>query len=151
MAISEHDRHQLHTALDRVLGSQEATVLMSHLPPAGLADVATKSDLVQLEARLDLRIGITEQTLRAEFHQSFGAFRDETREENDGFRTEMRAAHAAFMTETRADNAAFRTEMREEFAELRDRIHRDRLRAQRQLLFVFIVALVGNTVTLAVG
>lgn len=116
MAISEQDRHHLHIALDEALGPQEASVLMSHLPPVGWADVATKSDLAELEARLDLRFGITEQTLRAEFHQAFGSFRDE---------------------------------MHRDFGAFRDELHRDRIRAQRQLLFVFVVAMVGLVVSLA--
>lgn len=107
MEISEQERHNLHIALDEVLGPEEANVLMSHLPPVGWADVATKTDLVNLESNLTLRIGIVEQTMRAEFHESFGKFRDE--------------------------------------------IHRDRISAQRQLLFVFIVALVGIVISITTG
>ena len=147
MTISEHDRHHLHTTLDRVLGPQEATVLMSHLPPVGWADVATKSDiahlqteLVHLEDRLDLRMSVLEQSLRAEFHQAFGTFRDEA---NDGA--------TAFQTEMRNEFAAFQTEMRNEFASFREQIHRDRIRAQRQLIFVFVAAMVGVIISLAVG
>lgn len=55
MGISEESRHQLHNKLDEVLGSAEAATLMSHLPPIGWADVATKHDLFELERRLDLR------------------------------------------------------------------------------------------------
>ncbi len=55
MAISEDSRHQLHTRLEQVLGREEATVLMEHLPPVGGADVATTRDLEQLEIRLELR------------------------------------------------------------------------------------------------
>jgi hypothetical protein len=53
MAVDEHTRHQLHQRLDQVLGDQHATTLMEHLPPVGWADVATKQDLVHLEARLE--------------------------------------------------------------------------------------------------
>lgn len=51
MAIDERSRHQLYLRLEQVLGSEEAETLMSHLPPVGWADVATKRDLELLEAR----------------------------------------------------------------------------------------------------
>ena len=60
MAIDERSRHQLHTKLEHVLGTEEAGTLMAYLPPVGWADVATKRDLDQLsvltKAELD-RLG----------------------------------------------------------------------------------------------
>lgn len=53
MAIDERSRHELYLKLEQLLGSQEATTLMEHLPPIGWADVATKRDLDHLEARMD--------------------------------------------------------------------------------------------------
>ena len=61
MAITEESRHQLYTRLESVLGPQEATVLMEHLPPIGWADVATKRDLEIVEARMEARF---ERSLR---------------------------------------------------------------------------------------
>ena len=55
MTITERTRHDLHLRLDSVLGAEEATTLMEHLPPVGWADVATKTDLAQLEERIDAR------------------------------------------------------------------------------------------------
>jgi hypothetical protein len=55
MAIDERARHELHRKLEQVLGADEAATLMSHLPPVGWADVATKHDLAQLEERMNLR------------------------------------------------------------------------------------------------
>jgi hypothetical protein len=53
MAINECSRHRMYLKLEEVLGSEEATTLMEHLPPVGWADVATKRDLGQLELRLE--------------------------------------------------------------------------------------------------
>lgn len=38
MAITEGHRHQLHRRLEEVLGAEEATTLMEHLPPVGWAE-----------------------------------------------------------------------------------------------------------------
>jgi hypothetical protein len=45
LAITEENRHQLYRRLEEVLGHDEATVMMEHLPPVGWAEVATKRDL----------------------------------------------------------------------------------------------------------
>jgi hypothetical protein len=57
MAINEASRHRMYLKLEEVLGSEEATTLMEHLPPVGWADVATKRDLdhLKVEIGLDLR------------------------------------------------------------------------------------------------
>ena len=67
MTISEESRHRLYLRLEEVLGSEEASVLMEHLPPVGWAEVATKRDidalavvtkrdLDALESRMDLKL-----------------------------------------------------------------------------------------------
>jgi hypothetical protein len=50
MAISEESRHHLYLRLEEVLGAEEATTLMEHLPPVGWADVTTKRDIDILAA-----------------------------------------------------------------------------------------------------
>ncbi len=65
MALDERSRHALYQKLEQVLGPEEATTLMQHLPPVGWADVATKEDLHQLEARLGARQDVLAAELKA--------------------------------------------------------------------------------------
>ena len=56
MAVTDQSRYDLHRKLDTVLGTEEATTLMEHLPPVGWADVARRSDLDNLERSLRAEI-----------------------------------------------------------------------------------------------
>ena len=58
MAITESTRHHLHQRLDDMLGGEEASTLMEHLPPVGWADVATKDDLAHQTDVLNLRLDL---------------------------------------------------------------------------------------------
>ena len=57
MTINEHQRYQLHQALDTHLGPENAATLMAYLPPVGWADVATKHDLQLLRSDLGVLRG----------------------------------------------------------------------------------------------
>lgn len=48
MPVDERARHLLFRKLEAVLGSEEAGTLMDHLPPAALANLATKDDILGL-------------------------------------------------------------------------------------------------------
>ncbi|MFM7064613.1 MAG: hypothetical protein ACKO04_14155 [Actinomycetes bacterium] len=48
MALTEDSRYQLFQHLVEVLGRENASTLMEHLPPVGWADVATKQDFEHL-------------------------------------------------------------------------------------------------------
>jgi hypothetical protein len=52
MATSDEDRRDLFDLLEAGLGSRGAALLMSHLPPIGWADLATKADLTALGSEL---------------------------------------------------------------------------------------------------
>lgn len=77
MAVDERSRHALYTRLQEVLGEEHATVLIEHLPPVGWADVATKHDLDQLEARLEARFEANEQRMEATEHRLTASFHAE--------------------------------------------------------------------------
>ena len=66
MVLDERSRHQLFQRLEAVLGAEEATTLMEHLPPVGWADVVTKHDL-------DLRLEVLENRLLATIRQEMSA------------------------------------------------------------------------------
>lgn len=65
MAITEQARHRMYKHLEELMGTEDAGVLMEHLPPVGWADVATKRDLdmLRLEWRADLANGLRVHTL----------------------------------------------------------------------------------------
>ena len=65
MAITDSERHRLHTKLDQVLGEEDAAVLISHLPPSGWSDVARTRDLDQLELRIDARFEAVDHRFEA--------------------------------------------------------------------------------------
>jgi hypothetical protein len=120
VAITEQSRHDLYVRLEAALGAQEATTLMEHLPPVGWADVSTRTDVA-------LQLQALEGNLRADFHIAFGEFRDEI--------------HRSF--------AEFRDEMNRTSSEFREEIRRDRQVAQRQLMFVLVVAFLSLLGTVA--
>lgn len=53
VSSSEIDRFTLHQTLRGLMPEEVAATLMSHLPPAGWSDVAAKSDIDDLRARVD--------------------------------------------------------------------------------------------------
>jgi hypothetical protein len=63
MAVDERSRHRLYQRLLEVLGAEEATTLMEHLPSGGAGRVATKDDLEALEHRLLAEIHRTTRNL----------------------------------------------------------------------------------------
>lgn len=69
MAVSEHDRYELHRWLVDSAGEQVAETLMAHLPPVGWADVATKRDLEHLGDVLRLEMRAESNALRADVNE----------------------------------------------------------------------------------
>ncbi len=95
MAIDERTRHQLFLRPKEVLGGEEANTLMEQLPPLGWAEVATKTDLRseagllradtalprtdvhELERRVDLRFELAEERMMRTVHEMASTLRTE--------------------------------------------------------------------------
>ena len=63
MSISEAARHDLYNGLSDLLGPERAETLMTHLPRYDPAEVATKSDLVELKTDLEAGIAGLESSM----------------------------------------------------------------------------------------
>jgi hypothetical protein len=78
MTVTERDKRELFERAEQVLGADGANILMDLLPPAGWADVATKQDLRELEARMDTMEQRIIATLRKDMNalmlKCFGLF-----------------------------------------------------------------------------
>jgi hypothetical protein len=56
VAVTEEQRHDLHSYFQETMGRDRAVVMMDLLPPVGWGDVATKQDLVLLRKDLDTSV-----------------------------------------------------------------------------------------------
>ena len=108
MSTNDEARLELHRRLEAVLGAEEASTLMSHIPPVTWDQVATKDDLRALEASLRSEISVSASGLRAEMAD---------------LRTDLRTEMAELRTELRTDMADLRTELRTDMADLRTELH----------------------------
>ena len=155
MAITEQNRHHLHQRLEQVLGPEEASILMEHLPPVGWADVATKSDLDHLSEvmglrvdRVDLRIDSLEGAVRAGFEQMARQFAEVDRRFEAIDRRFDRMDDRFDRLETRFDG------LESQFGGLENRfdgLSAEINRSQQLFLRQLIVALVVSVIALALA
>ena len=127
MSTNDKARLELHRRLDSVLGAEEASTLMSHLPPVTWDQVATKDDLRALEANLRAEISVSASGLRAEMAE---------------LRSEVRTEMADLRTEVRTGLAGVRTEMADLRTEISDAIVR-----QTRWMLGFALALTSVMIT----
>ena len=127
MSTNDKARLELYHRLDSVLGAEEASTLMSHLPPVTWDQVATKDDLRALEANLRAEISVSASGLRTEMAD---------------LRTEM----ADLRTEVRTELAGVRTEMAHLPTDLRTEIS-DAITRQTRSMLGFALALTSIMIT----
>ena len=99
MAVDEAARHRLHDRLEQVLGVEEATILMAHLPPVGWADVATKRDLDALQEANRREHEVITETFRGELQ----AITEANRLEHELLRQSIETSEQRILATVRAD------------------------------------------------
>ena len=125
VVITEESRYELYERLVVVLGRDEASTLMEHLPPVGWADVATKQDVEALRVATKRDFEAVHKdiaALRQETHKDIAALRDETHKDIAALRDETHKDIAALRQETHKDIAALRQETQIEFNSVRAEI-----------------------------
>lgn len=140
--VDEPARHDLYRALQELLGDKRADTLMSMLPGAGWADVATRQgvrdDLRQLEGRVDDRFIKLEAVIDVRFA-----------------RVDARVASVEAQlrdVETRLDSGFSQVDLRFNESESRIRSYLDRaLRAQTRTLMLGMVGAMFTMTSLGLG
>ena len=108
MVVEDSSRRLLHASAAAALGTEAADVLMEHLPPAGWADLARRSD-VEHETEI----------LRTELRGEFASVRAEMAGEFSAVRAEMAGEFASVRAEMAGEFASVRAEMAGEFSAVR--------------------------------
>jgi hypothetical protein len=86
---TETGRHRLYETVKEAWGEDNATELMSYLPPVGWADVATKHDVQALGTELRSEMTTLRAELRLEMAELSGSLRSEMAELSGSLRGEM--------------------------------------------------------------
>ncbi len=143
VAITEETRHHLYQRLEGVLGPEEASILMEHLPPVGWADVATKHDLDHVAEVLGLRIDHLEERMEHRFTESELRWDERFASGLASLEVRLLSAFSDARDELRAESVAFRDESRTESAAFRETWHAEQRAHQRQVIVLLLVALVS--------
>lgn len=153
MAVDERSRHELYQRLEGVLGPDAATTLMSHLPPVGWADVATKDDLRHLEAAtkaefrsVETELRHLEAAMKAELRQLEAATKAEVRSLEERLGTRFAEVDARFAQVDGRFDA-----VEERFGLLEQRIERSRAEVLAAIRGEIVSAMAGQTRTMVVS
>ncbi len=98
MAVDERGRLALADAAKRAFGDDAGITLMELLPPVGWADVATKQDLLALEARMDSRFTPRFESLEASVREALETRMGKVEDKLDDLSRELRAQTWKLMT-----------------------------------------------------
>jgi hypothetical protein len=111
VAVTEEARMRLHQRLEEVLGTEQATTLMAHLPPVGWADVATRQHVDHSEAvtRAELRLELAH--LRTDLKGEIAELRTELKGEITEVRIGLADLRAEFHRDLRVHTVALATAM----------------------------------------
>lgn len=94
MAIDERSRHAMYLRLEEVLGAEQATTLMEHLPPVGWSDVATRRDIEVLTGEIGSLQAATTRDVDG-LGREIGSLRAAITHGFDELRDQIRAAESA--------------------------------------------------------
>ena len=111
MSFTEHDKRLLHNRLCDTIGTEEADILMEHLPPAGWSHLATKDDITLSGAVLRTEVA----ELRTELKTEIAELRTELKSEIAEVRAELKTEIAELRVELKTDMAGLRVEMERGF------------------------------------
>ena len=148
MPISEAERHLMYLALEEALGKEGADALMSHLPPVGWADVATRADLDHVREQLTARIEMLEVRTDARFDQIDSQFREIDRrfEEIDRRFEDVDRRFDRIDSRFDAQEERLSLAMDAGFSKMSAQLHQD-LAAQTRTTLVFVSVLLGVLAT----
>jgi hypothetical protein len=122
--MNEERRYALHERLDEVLGPDEASTLMEHLPPA------TWNDLVRQRDMDSTRLALTSDI-------------DRVRSEMTVLRIELQQEINALRVELRHEIGALRAELHHEIANLRSELIHEMDRRFSKQMWQFIATSIG--------
>jgi hypothetical protein len=95
MSVDDRTRAHLHRRLADTIGPEAADTLMTHLPPVGASELATRDDLAALGASLRSEMAVSAATLRSEMAD----LRTEMHTGMSGLRAEMGIGFADLRSE----------------------------------------------------
>jgi hypothetical protein len=133
--MNEERRYALHERLDEVLGPDQASTLMEHLPPA------TWNDLVRQRDMDSMRLALTSDIDRVRSEMT--VLRIELQQEINALRVELHHEIGALRAELHHEIGALRAELHHEIANLRSELIHEMDRRFSKQMWQFIATSIG--------